>query len=114
MILVQTLLRWCANVVQGWESPNPALLANGALPLSVYVEMIYQAKKPARRGAQTAVANILKALKPTPELPEYNVTDDIDGATLRKNFVNFARRSPRVYSPLRRKLRALHQFAAKR
>ena len=59
VILAQSLLRWCADVAQAWAPPNHALLSNGALPLSVYVDMIYSVQKPAQKGAQTAVADIL-------------------------------------------------------
>ena len=113
VIFAQMFLRWCADVAQAWTSPNPALLANGALPLSVYVDMVYRGKQPAQRGAQSAVENILKALKPNPESASFAATDNVDRETLRKNFLNFARRSPGVYSGLRRKLRALHQFATR-
>ena len=113
VIFAQMFLRWCADVAQAWKSPNPAMLANGALPLSAYIEMIYRGKNPSQRGAQGAVENILKALKSSSTSTDFTATDDVDRETLRKNLLNFARRSPGVYSRLRRQLRALHQFATR-
>jgi hypothetical protein len=113
VIFAQILLRWCTDVAHAWKTPNPALLANGALPLSVYVDMIYREQNPPQRGAQSAVEDILKGLKPGPASSDFAATDDVDRTALRKNLLNFARRSPGVYSRLRWKLRALHQFATR-
>jgi hypothetical protein len=123
----QALLGWCAKVVQNWESPNPSLLANGALPLSVYVDMIYSrpslttARNKYKRGRKSVIAgarDVVQLLTSIQSQSAIHNRDeevrDIDHEALKKNLANFMGRSPLVYSQLRKKLFRLHQFATKR
>jgi hypothetical protein len=73
VVFLRQLLRWCSKVMKAWESPHPAPLTNGALPLSLYADMIYfdptletYSRKYTKRkeGAQIAVERLLNSVEP--------------------------------------------------
>lgn len=96
-------LDWCSAVAKKWEAPDVRPAKNGALPLSVYLELVFSKSK--ARGRAGASHNRVVQLLTCTHAPVLN------DETIKSNLYNFKKRSPRLYRRLRRALRQFHATA---
>jgi hypothetical protein len=96
-------LSWCSAVSEKWEAPDISPAKNGALPLSVYLDIVFS--KSDARGRAGASHNRVVQLLDCTRTPRLN------DETIKKNLYNFKRHRPRHYRSVRRALRQFHAKA---